>query len=312
MNKSCIICKSYDITFLRMYKNKHQSFKNLNLYKCNECNFVFVNPMPSEKILKEFNESYFNSAHGGFNLSKTAIAFFSGISKIRYNYLQNYLLKIKIENVENILEIGPGKGFFAENYLNQNKSHNYFVIESDQTCYNSLSKLGTIILDTDTYINSNLKFDVVIISHVLEHVSNPIEFLKLMTLKLREGGVLYIDVPCLDYLHKDLDEPHLLFFDKKPMNILLEHLNFKKIEINYFGKLINNLIKNSKFDFYFHQFRSILISKGFSFLFVINCKGLNFLNTSIERAVMIPYKAHIESEAPAWWLRAIAIKINDK
>ena len=38
----------------------------------------------------------------------------------------------------------------------------------------------------------------------------------------------------------------------------------------------------------------------------------NFLNTSIERAVMIPYKAHIESEAPAWWLRAIAIKINDK
>ena len=89
-----------------------------------------------------------------------------------------------------------------------------------------------------SYINSNLKFDVVIISHVLEHVSNPIEFLKLMTLKLREGGVLYIDVPCLDYLHKDLDEPHLLFFDKKPMNILLEHLNFKKIEINYFGKLI--------------------------------------------------------------------------
>ena len=95
---------------------------------------------------------------------------------------------------------------------NHKKSNKYFLIESDQSCHDSLLKIGTNILDIDSYININLQFDVVIISHVLEHVSDPIEFLKLMTLKLREGGILYVDVPCLDYLHKELDEPHLLFF----------------------------------------------------------------------------------------------------
>ena len=308
ISKHCPICNNNIITHLRKYKNKHKSFNNLNLYKCNNCKFVFVNPMPTEEILKEFNESYFDSAHGGFNQSKTAIAFFSGISKIRYNYLQNYLHKNKLDKIINILEVGPGKGFFAKNYINHNKSHKYFVIESDQSCHDSLLKIGTNILDIDSYININLQFDVVIISHVLEHVSNPIEFLKLMTLKLREGGVLYVDVPCLDYLHKELDEPHLLFFDKKPMNILLEKLHFNKIETNYFGQKIDNLIYNTKLDLYVQYIRSILISKGFSFLFGKSNKDLRMLTSTLERAVMIPYKAHIESKEPAWWLRAIATK----
>ncbi len=34
------------------------------------------------------------------------------------------------------------------------------------------------------------------------------------------------------------------------------------------------------------------------------------LNSSLEKSVMIPYKAHIESKVPAWWLRAIATKMK--
>ena len=49
---------------------------------------------------------------------------------------QNYLLKIKIENVENILEIGPGKGFFAENYrehkiIGHRMDENYVALLQD-------------------------------------------------------------------------------------------------------------------------------------------------------------------------------------
>ena len=69
-----------------------------------------------------------------------------------------------------------------------------------------------------------------------------------MTLKLREGGVLYIDVPCLDHLHKELDEPHLLFFDKTPMlNLLNKKLNHKNIQISYHGNTIRRILKNSRF-----------------------------------------------------------------
>ena len=92
------------------------------------------------------------------------------------------------------------------------------------------------------------------------------------------------------------------------MNILLEKLHFNKIETNYFGQQINNLIHNPKLNLYFQYIRSILISKGFSFLFGKSNKDLRILTSTLERAVLIPYKAHIESEEPAWWLRAIATK----
>ena len=45
---------------------------------------------------------------------------------------------------------------------------------------------------------------------------------------LKKKGHLFIEVPCKDWDHKNEDEPHLLFFDKKSMVRLAEKL---KIEI---------------------------------------------------------------------------------
>ena len=61
------------------------------------------------------------------------------------------------------------------------------------------------------------KMDVIIISHVLEHVSDPKGFLSFANSFLKKGGALFVEIPCNDFQHKTIMEPHLLFFDKKPL-----------------------------------------------------------------------------------------------
>ena len=93
---------------------------------------------------------------------------------------------------------------------------------------------------------------------------------------------------------------------------MVKYLLFLNNVINllnvHFLMVLNQLYYDNKLNLYFQYFRSILISKGFSFLFGKSTKDLRMLNSSLEKAVMIPYKAHIESKIPAWWLRAIATK----
>ena len=57
---------------------------------------------------------------------------------------------------------------------------------------------------------------------------------------------MFIEIPCMDWEHKNLDEPHLLFFDKPAMNKLLERLQLKKISIAYYGIPINDLVNPVK------------------------------------------------------------------
>jgi SAM-dependent methyltransferase len=263
--------------------------------------------MPSEFLLEKFNSTYFDSAHGTFIQNKISSAFFQGISKIRYFYFNEFVTKNKISN-NLILEIGPGKGHFADIYLKNNKTHNYYVIETDKSCHDSLIKMGAKLIDISIYLETNIEFDCIIISHVLEHVSDPINFLNKVTTKLKKGGVLYIDVPCNDFLHKNLDEPHLLFFDKLPMFTLLNSLYYINIETKYFGPKIKNLVNKNKISILLEILRKKLILNGFHFLFGKKKVDMLMLDNSLEIAVMKPYLAHKESDEPAWWLRTYAIK----
>ena len=77
------------------------------------------------------------------------------------------------------------------------------------------------------------EYDFVILSHVLEHVTEPL-FLKTFVDKLKKGGHLFIEVPCMDWKHKILDEPHLLFLTKNYGGIV-KQLELTQLKIAYYG-----------------------------------------------------------------------------
>ena len=152
-------------------------------------------------------------------------------------------------------------------------------------------------------------FDLVVISHVLEHTSHPVAFIKDCTKRLLPGGILFVEVPCKDYEHKETDEPHLLFFDKKPMELFFEKQGFINIKTSYHGNTITDLKKPiSLYQKFFSKGRNFLLRKGILFPFSGIETGLEAMSNPLERACVKPFKAHIEQEQPSWWLRAIGEK----
>ena len=308
MTNACPICEGDDSSFLRLYRGEHQFFSDLKLAECHSCGMVFADPMPKEKNLKNYNASYFASAHGGTPNNSVALSFFSAIARLRIAHIERYLIAQQI-TVSRVLEFGPGPGFFAASWLERHPDSAYMVVETDINCYDGLEKLGVQIIDAESLSDDVESVDLVVMSHVLEHVAEPRIFLDNATKNLRRGGVLFVEVPCLDFKHKSIDEPHLLFFDKGPMKSLLKSMRFEGIQLAYSGQEIDALRSCSVLYKAWIMLRSGLIKRGLFAPFAFKRSGMEVLTSPMERAVAAPYKAHLESSKPAWWLRALARKI---
>jgi len=267
----------------------------------------FATPMPDDKLLSEYNASYFESAHGGTTTNVVALAFFSAIARLRQAYLETYLNSHQLA-VSTVLEFGPGPGFFANAWFARYPGTTYMAQETDISCHAGLNKMGVQLINESSVIENTLSVDLVVISHVLEHVTAPKKFIKDATRNLRNGGVIFIEVPCLDYKHKPIDEPHLLFFDKKSMQHLLIAAGFDNIEFAYFGQAIDQLKSTSALKVKWMALRSRLIRVGVVWPFAWKRVGMETLQNPLERAAVAPFMAHIESPKPAWWLRAVAQK----
>jgi SAM-dependent methyltransferase len=270
---------------------------------------VFADPMPDDAALEEYNANYFDNAHGGASNNKLAVAFHSGINLLRVIHVEAYMKQMKTV-VKNVLEIGPGGGYFAKHWLNRNKDIvTYTAVDSDTTFHKELIHTGLAVYTNTKDLPVDQPFDLVVISHVLEHTSHPGDFIRECTRLLSPGGILFIEVPCKDYEHKPVVEPHLLFFDKEPMKLLLSKQGFDRIKLSYHGNTINELKKPlSFFSRLYNKARNFLTGRGILFPFSISERGLTEVDNLLERASVKPYRAHIEQTEPSWWLRATAIK----
>jgi len=300
----CPVCGGGNTRLQGVFRHEHPIFAVCSRAICGDCEMVFTAPMPSDADLSEYNASYFATAHGGHPSSLLVQAFFAGIARLRLAFLKRFLDKHHI-HVGRVLELGPGPGYFARSWLEQAPQSIYAALETDRSSHASLVKLGVKLVD----LTDEVCTDLVVMSHVLEHVPDPVGFVRTATLGLRSGGALFIEVPCRDWEHKALDEPHILFFDKISMRRLLDDLGFIDVEIAYYGQTIAQLKTESKLHSILMRVRARLISWGLVAPFATTSAGMETLVDPLQRAMVAPYKAHLESDEPAWWLRAVARKL---
>ena len=301
----CPVCFSYNIKTIRNYRNFSETFKNMKLIKCLDCFLHFSYPMPNEEMLKKYNENYHMSAHGSQDgatkLDKVSNAFFKGMAKIRYDYLKGFINKETKKNKFNVLEIGPGPGKFLKEMINNHPEFKYFAVETDLSCHEKLNSLGVDLISISQIKKFEKLFDLIIVSHVLEHVSNPMNFIGLLKTLLKKNGIMFIEVPCKDYLFKPFYEPHLLFFDKISIKKLVK--DFKLMKISYHGRLIREI--GSLKELFFSKLIRIMNILRIPYYHIGNKELKKILKDNFLVNVMIPHKAHIENDDPSWWLRVV-------
>jgi SAM-dependent methyltransferase len=268
---------------------------------------VFAVPMPDEDAWADYNSRYFDNAHGGVSRDSVTAAFHSAMGGLRVAHVLEYIRERHL-NVSSVLEVGPGRADFARHWLARQGTVAYHAIESDASLHSGLAAQGISLVDGPGDFPTGTSVDLLVLSHVLEHVTDPMDFLGAMTMRLRSGGGIFIEVPCRDWEHKALDEPHLLFFDKLPMRRLLERCGFEHVRLSYHGQAITRLRRQRTANKAWHALRIRLLSWGLVAPFDSAEPLLDCLELQLERAAVRPFEAHRESKYPSWWLRAVAVK----
>jgi 2-polyprenyl-3-methyl-5-hydroxy-6-metoxy-1,4-benzoquinol methylase len=219
-----------------------------DVVQCNHCPHLYMTPIISDENLTRYyskinSEFYSGSEENGGNINQKEYA----------DYTK--LIKEKIKSGK-LLEVGCGKGYFLQK-LQENGFECYGVEPSPLAAGFAKNKLNLQV--ENAFLNEssfyNIKFDVVVMIDVVEHISNMQLFMEQVTSVIKPGGLLFIGTGNIDSFNAHLAGPdwgyfvsweHVSFFNVKSIRTLLSRFNFKEIDIQKTSlqhKPINNSVQ---------------------------------------------------------------------
>lgn len=236
-NIKCTLCGSEEITYIpnRIRNDNEGVFK---MYRCNCCETHFLYPRPQETELQEYydgtfreevhTESYYDSA----TLDGVYQRFLPE-AKARVNRVSK-----ELDKEDEVLEIGCSVGYFLDTVSERVKSVCGTEWDKKAQYYikNRLNNPNVSVSDNPEDFNK--KFDKIFMFHVLEHIEEPITFLKNKKNVLKPQGKVYIEVPNVDdilvrtyscdafknYYYK---KAHLYNFNEKGLAYIFENAGYQ-------------------------------------------------------------------------------------
>lgn len=179
----CAICREA----ARFYLMKD----DFAFYRCSRCGFIFVHPAPSDTT-QIYSEDYFSGATSGFgyvdyeNDKVAMVPFFTAVLDT-------------LENLSSrrgtLLDVGAATGFFMKlasgrGWQARGLEVSPYAVKTARASNLDISQ-GTL----ESVALPGNYFDAITMLDLLEHVSQPIEALRLSSGLLRRGGILFINTP---------------------------------------------------------------------------------------------------------------------
>lgn len=194
----CVICNHHNFTVLPFYYTWNN--KNFDLLKCNHCNLITVNPLPTDEELQLlYSQDYFDhGAHGLDAYQKTYEELRDAIPLSEWqSKIADTILKAK-PDAQSLFEIGAAMGYT----LNAARSLGMQVsgLEiSDSANKRAKQKFNLELYNGDfetlDLTNEYSKWDVVYGGDVFEHFSHPSVAVDKMYQMLKPGGIVYLVIP---------------------------------------------------------------------------------------------------------------------
>jgi len=249
----CQLCQAKNPQLL--YK-----LKTSNIFRCTNCNFAYSDyKMNSKQVLNLYNESYFKTwgiqEDEGYKIvRKMKMATFNQYLDLIDQFSEN-----KKSTRRKILDIGCATGFLLESA--KAKGYICYGVEvSDYACRLAKKTFGNNIFCgslKDVRFPSNF-FDVVTMSDVLEHFTNPLEELKEVCRILKKKAILLIVTPNLASLSAkvmkkywtNFKEEHLFYFDVENMRSALKQNGIMTLYVAGAKKTLNLAYMIDQFKIY--------------------------------------------------------------
>lgn len=166
------------------------------------------------------------------------------INKVYQNEGNDSVLKLISKNAIDILDIGCGAGDIARKIKTNNNNIIGFTLSEDEKVIAEKYCDKVILADVEIY-NLNLigcYFDVIIMSHVCEHLVSPTKVLNNLSKLLKDEGELIIAVPNMSFYknrtkilkgdwtmneYGPFDKTHLHFYDYNSIVAIFDSKNYK-------------------------------------------------------------------------------------
>jgi SAM-dependent methyltransferase len=128
-----------------------------------------------------------------------------------------------------VLDYGGGTGCMLESFVAAGHSCELLDYQ-EHSLPNGVKRLGRDLDD----LSPDDQFDVILLSHVLEHVIDPVGLLQDLRQRLVDGGLLYVEIPLGAFLEwETLGEPltHINFFSEESTGNALNRAGFSTIHL---------------------------------------------------------------------------------
>jgi hypothetical protein len=209
--QNCILCGS---NHLKLFDQSEFKGYKLTNWLCQRCGLVTLSPRLSDEELAEFYAAEYRQLYQG---SQEPTAKDLDVQRGRAEHLAG-LAREALPQCVTHLDIGCSAGLLmqavAQTYscitvgVEPGDAYRNYCIRQGLTVYPNLETLKA---------KQSSRFDLITMSHVLEHMSNPVGYLiMLRTELLNSNGILLIEVPnlyghnCFEIAHNYSFSPHTL------------------------------------------------------------------------------------------------------
>ena len=250
MIKICKFCgeKNFKQSFLYLKKPLKEtdfgiSKKNYkrSYASCKKCNHFYS---ISNIRLEDFYSKDYNSHTYGKRLFSTFKKIVNlpkrkSDNQLRISRVKNYLNSIRKKKMKKIkfIDIGSGTGVFP--YVLKKEGYDCVALDPDLNVTSHLKRNLKLKTITGDFMKKKIKqkFDAITLNKVIEHVEDPINFLRKAKKILKPHGFIYLEVPDGQRAAKhgkyreEFFIEHLHVFSKKSVNFLAKKLQLKTKQI---------------------------------------------------------------------------------
>lgn len=248
---NCNLCGFSDYEFIfrnrdRLHRVDDRTF---DLVKCRKCGLVFLNPQPTgDELSRYYSEEY--EPHQEI-VETFKYGFFSKSLARLYKFFRRGkktpitgAVSAPGETAKTYLDFGCGSGRPLANLRARRRNWDLYGLDNNETACARARKLGLKIFCGDLLKMElpNDFFDMVNMSQVIEHLSDPSAVMLRINELLKKSGKIVVSTPNFDSLAAKifgrfwyaLDTPrHLFIFSPLTLSALLEKSGFAVKDIKY-------------------------------------------------------------------------------
>lgn len=235
ININCPVCgDSGNYVFNKWEYNHNQ---------CKKCNTIYCNPRPNDDLLS----LYYNEFEAPKMWTELLLATDKERKMLQYEpRIKKIISVMKNKTMGKAVDVGAGSGAFSLALKKSEVFEDVIAVDLSEVCVKECKNQGLNAFHGSIKDLKNDFASLICMNDVIEHLFNPIDFLKDCYRALKVGGYISIATPngqgfdfkILKDKTKNITPPeHLTYFNPYSLKLLLENIGFKNVAVSTPGIL---------------------------------------------------------------------------